>query len=57
MDIPPIPDGSLRAKFAAVAGYDSTVRVLSLNPGEGCERSASKDPVAARICLAFRGEQ
>ena len=34
VDIPPIPDGSLRAKFAAVAGYDSTVRVLSLNPGE-----------------------
>ena len=34
VDIPLIPDGSLRAKFAAVAGYDSTVRVLSLNPGE-----------------------
>lgn len=34
VDIPPIPEGSLRAKFAAVAGYDSTVRILSLNPGE-----------------------
>lgn len=35
LDISPIPEGRQRARFLAVGSYDKTVRLLSLDPGDG----------------------
>lgn len=40
MDVGPVLQGRLRSKFLAVGGYDNTVRVLSLEPGEGLKALA-----------------
>lgn len=34
MDVAPIPEGKLRTRFLAVGSIDSTVRIMSLDPGE-----------------------
>ncbi len=34
LDVPPVPEGRLRARFLALGAYDSTVRVLSLDPDD-----------------------
>lgn len=40
VDIPPVPEGRLRSRFLAVGAYDGTVRVLSLDPGDGLKALA-----------------
>ncbi|GLC59841.1 hypothetical protein PLESTB_001541500 [Pleodorina starrii] len=35
LEIPPVPEGLVRSSFLAVGTYDQTVRVLSLDPGQG----------------------
>ena len=35
IDVGAVPDGRQRCKFLAVGSYDNTVRVLSLDPGDG----------------------
>ncbi|KAG2485365.1 hypothetical protein HYH03_015856 [Edaphochlamys debaryana] len=37
---PPVPDGLMRASFLALGTYDQTVRVLSLDPGQGLKNLA-----------------
>lgn len=34
MDVAPIPEGKQRTRFLAVGSIDSTVRIMSLDPGE-----------------------
>jgi splicing factor 3B subunit 3 len=34
LDIGPVPEGRLRSRFLAVGAYDSTVRILSLDPDD-----------------------
>ena len=40
VDIPPVPEGRIRSRFLAVGAYDGTVRVLSLDPGDGLKALA-----------------
>lgn len=40
LDVGPVLEGRLRSKFLAVGGYDNTVRVLSLEPGDGLKALA-----------------
>ncbi|CAI7765258.1 unnamed protein product [Closterium sp. NIES-53] len=37
LDVAPIPEGRQRARFLAVGSYDSTVRILSLDPDENMQ--------------------
>ena len=34
LDLGPLPEGSQRSRFLAVASFDSSVRVLSLDPAD-----------------------
>ena len=46
LSVPSVPDGQLRARFAAVGAYDSTVRVLSL-ANEDCLQTVGVQALAA----------
>ncbi len=34
IDLAPVPEGRQRSRFLAVGSYDSTIRVLSLDPAD-----------------------
>lgn len=46
LDVAPVPEGRLRGKFLAVGSFDSTVRVMSLDPGN-CMQTLAVQAVAA----------
>ena len=46
LSVPSVPDGQLRARFAAVGAFDSTVRVLSL-ASEDCLQTVGVQALAA----------
>eukprot|EP00232_Nephroselmis_pyriformis_P023620 CAMPEP_0182873278 /NCGR_PEP_ID=MMETSP0034_2-20130328/12223_1 /TAXON_ID=156128 /ORGANISM="Nephroselmis pyriformis, Strain CCMP717" /LENGTH=801 /DNA_ID=CAMNT_0025005915 /DNA_START=153 /DNA_END=2554 /DNA_ORIENTATION=- len=46
LDIAPVPEGRQRSRFLAVGSFDSTVRVLSLDP-EDCMQGLALQQVAA----------
>eukprot|EP00897_Mesotaenium_endlicherianum_P002524 jgi/Mesen1/229/ME1141729C07661 len=46
LDIAPVPEGRQRSRFLAVGSYDSTVRILSLDPDD-CLQVLSRQAVSA----------
>lgn len=38
--IPPVPEGLVRSSFLAVGTFDQTVRILSMDPGQGLKNLA-----------------
>ncbi len=42
LDIAPIPDGRQRCRFLAVGCYDSTVRILGVDPEDGLRALATQ---------------
>lgn len=54
MDIGPVPPGLLRCDFLAVGGYDKTVRILSLKPGEDLRTMATQVGSGGVLVCAWR---
>ena len=49
LDIGPLPEGRQRSRFLAVASFDSSVRVLSLDPADTLKVRSSRPPRPAPL--------
>ncbi len=47
IDLAPVPEGRQRSRFLAVGSYDSTIRVLSLDPADTMKARLSASSGAA----------
>eukprot|EP00983_Pelagomonas_calceolata_P113194 1159960-Pelagomonas_calceolata.AAC.2 len=55
LDIAPVPEGRARCRFLAVGCYDSTVRVLGLDPEDGLKGLALQvGAQAVCVCVCVR---
>ena len=53
LDVPPVPEGRRRANLLAVTGWDRTVRILSLEPGNLLEKLSTLALPAHATSLAL----
>jgi splicing factor 3B subunit 3 len=52
LDLPPVPPGRARSRFLAVSGYDATIKIMALDPGDGFKVLAlqAAPAVAESLC-------
>ena len=56
IDLAPVPEGRQRSRFLAVGSYDSTIRVLSLDPADTMKaRALPHSHTSAALSLGRAG--